>query len=70
MLVNGNEGVSDGTNETKVIEETKIDERSTTNNRVRQNEIKAKTEGKKDGNLEKIDLKNIYIFSTFRGETE
>ena len=70
MLVNGNEGVSDGTNETKVIEKTKIDERSITNNRVRQNEIKAKTEGKKDGNLEKIDLKNIYIFSTFRGETE
>ena len=70
MLVNGNEGVSDGTNETKVTEETKIDERSITNNRVRQNEIKAKTEGKKDGNLEKIDLKNIYIFSTFRGETE
>ena len=34
MLVNGNEGVSDGTNETKVIEETKIDERSITNNRV------------------------------------
>ena len=70
MLVNGNEGVSDGTNETKVIEETKTDERSITNNRVRQNENKAKTEGKKDGNLEKIDLKNIYIFSTFRGETE
>lgn len=70
MLVNGNEGVSDGTNETKVIEETKTDERSITNNRIRQNENKAKTEGKKDGNLEKIDLKKIYIFSTFRGETE
>ena len=60
MLVNGNEVVNDGANETKVVEETKIDERNITDNRARRNKNKVKREEKKDGNLEKIDLEKIY----------
>ena len=60
VLVNGNEVVNDGANETKAVEETKIDERNITDNRARRNKNKVKREEKKDGNLEKIDLKKIY----------
>ena len=52
--------VNDGTNETKAVEETKIDERNITDNRARRNKNKNKREEKKDGSLEKIDLKKIY----------
>ena len=52
--------VNDGTNETKAVEETKIDERNIIDNRARRNKNKVKREEKKDGNLEKIDLKKIY----------
>ena len=69
MLVNGNEVVNDGANETKAVEETKIDERNITDNRARRNKNKVKREEKNDGNLEKIDLKKN-ISSTFRGGTE
>ena len=60
VLVNGNEVVNDGANETKAVEETKIDERNITDNRARRNKNKVKREEKKDGNLEKIDLEKIY----------
>ena len=60
MLVNGNNVVNDGANEIKVIEETKIDERNITDNRARRNKNKVKREEKKEGSLEKIDLKKIY----------
>ena len=52
--------VNDCNNETKAVEETKIDERNITDNRARRNKNKVKREEKKDGNLEKIDLKKIY----------
>ena len=52
--------VNDGTNETKAVEETKIDERNITDNRARRNKNKNKREEKKDGSLEKTDLKKIY----------
>ena len=45
------------------MEETKIDERNITDktdNRARRNKNKVKRKGKKDGSLEKIDLKKIY----------
>ena len=60
VLVNRHKVVNDGANETKAIEETKIDERNITDNRASQNKNKVKREEKKDGNLEKIDLKKIY----------
>ena len=50
--------VNDGANETKAMEETKIDERNITDNRARQNKNKVKREKKKDGNLKKI-----YVYS-------
>ena len=69
VLVNGNKGVKDGANGTKVVEETKIGERNITDNRARQKKNKAKREEKKDGNLGKNDLeKNIFL--TFSGGTE
>ena len=52
--------VNDGTNDTKAVEETKIDERNITDNRARRNKNKDKREEKKDGTLEKIGLKKIY----------
>ena len=52
--------VNDGTNETKAVEETKIDEKNITDNRARRNKNKVQREEKKDGNLEKIELKKIY----------
>ena len=54
------------------MEETKIDERNITDktdNRARRNKNKVKRKEKKDGSLEKIDLKKK-IFSTFGGGTE
>ena len=60
VLVNENEGVSDGANETKAKEETKIDETNATDNKARRKKNKVKREEKKDGNLKKIDLKKIY----------
>ena len=60
VLVNGNNVVNHGANETKAIEETKIDGRDITDNRARRNKNKVKREEKKEGNLEKIDLKKIY----------
>ena len=47
MLVNGNKEVNDGTNETKAVGETTIDERNVTDNRARQNKNKVK-KGKKE----------------------
>ena len=61
VLVNGNEVVNDGANETKAVEETKIDERNITDNRTRRNKDKDNREEKRDGNLEKIDLEKIYF---------
>ena len=61
MLVNGNEVVNDGANETKSVVETKIDERNIADNRARRDKNKVKEEEKKDGNLVKIDLKKIYF---------
>ena len=60
VLVNRHKVVNDGANETKAIEETKIDERNITDNRASQNKNKVKREEKKDGNLEKIYLVKIY----------
>ena len=59
VLVNGNKAENDGANETKAVEETKIDERNITDNRAMWNDNKVKREQKKNGNLEKIDLKKI-----------
>ena len=42
------------------MEETKIDERNITDNRAMRNKNKVKREEKRDGSLEKIDLKKIY----------
>ena len=61
MLVNGNEGGNDGPNETKAVEETKIDEISVTDIRAPWKINKAEREEKKDGNLGKIDLEKIYF---------
>ena len=47
-------------NETKAVEETKINERNITDNRATWNKNKVKREEKKYGNLEKIDLEKIY----------
>ena len=47
-------------NETKAVEETKIDERNIIDNRAWRNKNKVKREEKRYGNLEKIDLKKIY----------
>ena len=60
MLVNRNEGVNDGVNEIKSMKETKRYERNKADNRARWNKNKVKREEKKDDNLEKIDLKEIY----------
>ena len=60
MLVNRNEGVNDGVNEIKSMKETKRYERNKADNRARRNKNKVKREEKKDDNLEKIDLKEIY----------
>ena len=59
VLANGNKAENDGANETKAVEETKIDERNITDNRAMWNDNKVKREEKKNGNLEKIDLKKI-----------
>ena len=59
-LVNGDEVVNEGANEVKSVEETKIDERNITDNRAMRNKNKVKREEKRDGSLEKIDLKKIY----------
>ena len=40
--------------------ETKIDERNITDNRAMRNKNRVKREEKKDGSLEKIDLKKMY----------
>ena len=61
MPVNENEGGNDGPNETKAVEETKIDEISVTDIRARWKINKAEREEKKDGNLGKIDLEKIYF---------
>ena len=61
MLVNGNEGGNDGPNETKEVEEIKIDEISVTDIRARWKINKAEREEKKDGNLGKTDLAKIYF---------
>ena len=45
-LVNGNKVVNNDVNETKAVEETKIDERNITDNRARQNKNKVKREEK------------------------
>ena len=42
------------------MEETKIDERNITDNRAMRNKNKVKREEKRDGSLEKTDLKKIY----------
>ena len=60
VIVNRNKVVNNGANETKAAEETKTDERNITDNRARRNKNKVKSEKKKDGNLEKIDLEKIY----------
>ena len=60
VLVNENKVVNNGANETKAVEETKIDERNITDNRARRNKNKVKREEKKYGNLGKTDLKKIY----------
>ena len=60
MLVNRNEVVNEGANEVKSVEETKIDETNITDNRAMRNKNKVKREEKRDGSLEKIDLKKIY----------
>ena len=60
MLVNGNLVANNGDNQTKAVEETKIDERNITDNRARGEKIKSKKEESKDGNLGKIDLKKLY----------
>lgn len=49
------------------MEETQIEERNIADNRARGDRNKIKREEKKDGNLDKIDLKEI---SAFRGGTE
>ena len=69
VLFNRNEVVNKGANEVKSVEKTKIDERNITNNRAMRNKNKVKREEKRDGSLEKIDLKKN-IFSTFGGGTE
>ena len=60
MLVKRKEGVNDGANETKSVKEAKRDERNKTDNRAWWNKHKVKSEEKKGGDLEKIDLKKIY----------
>ena len=60
MLVNRNEVVNKGANEVTSVEKTKIDERNITDNRAMPNKNKVKREEKRDGSLEKIDLKKIY----------
>ena len=60
VLFNRNEVVNKGANEVKSVEKTKIDERNITNNRAMRNKNKVKREEKRDGSLEKIDLKKIY----------
>ena len=60
MLVNRNEVVNEGANEVKSVEETKINERNITDNKAMWNKNKVKREEKRDGSLEKIDLKKIY----------
>ena len=60
MLVNRNEVVNEGANEVKSVEETKIDETNITDNRAMRKKNKVKREEKRDGSLEKIDLKKIY----------
>ena len=42
MLVNGNLVANNGDNQTKAVEETKIDERNITDNRARGKKIKSK----------------------------
>ena len=58
VLVNRNEVVNEGANEVKSVEKTKIDQRNITDNRAMRNKVKR--EEKRDGSLEKIDLKKIY----------
>ena len=60
VLVNRNEVVNEGANEVKSVEKTKIDERNITDNRATWNKNKIKREEKRNGSLEKIDLKKIY----------
>ena len=60
VLVNRNEVINEGANEVKSVEETKIDERNITDNRAMPNKNKVKREEKRDGSLEKTDLKKIY----------
>ena len=48
VLVNENKGVNDGANETKAVEQTKIDGRNITDNRAPRDKDKVKREEKKD----------------------
>ena len=48
VLVNENKGVNDGANETKAVEQTKIDGGNITDNRAPRNKDKVKREEKKD----------------------
>ena len=61
MLVNRNEVVNKGANEVTSVEKTKIDERNITDNRAMPNKNKVKREEKRDGSLEKIDLKKLIL---------
>ena len=60
VLVKRNKVINEGANEVKSVEETKTDERNITDNRAMRNKNKVKREEKRDGSLEKIDLKKIY----------
>ena len=60
VLISRNEIVNERANKVKSVEEAKIDERNITDNRAMQNKNKVKREEKRDGSLEKIDLKKIY----------
>ena len=60
VLVNRNEVVNKGANEVTSVEKTKIDERNITDNRAMRNKNKVKREEKRDGSLEKIDLKKVH----------
>ena len=69
MLVNENERIINCANETKAVEETRIDERNIIDNRAQRKKNKAKRKENKDGNLEKMELKKN-VFSISRGGTE
>ena len=69
VLVNKNERIINCTNETKAVEETRIDERNIIDNRAQRKKNKAKRKENKDGNLEKMELKKN-VFSISRGGRE